>query len=165
MKFKTKIPRTSAAKSRRAGFTLVECLVALAFMTVVVPVVWQGLHIAALAGEVSTRKAQAMHIAEKVLNETIVTGQWSQNSQGGTEQAGQVQYRWSVHNEPWSAINGIAAISTSNGVNQAVVNGTTLHQLTVDVTFLAQSKNYAVHLSTLINFSQQVTTANLPPAQ
>ena len=134
-------------------------------MAVVVPVAVQGLHIAALAGEVSQRKAQAMRIAEKVLNETIVTGQWNSEfaraapSRRGRSNTG------AVRNEPWSALAGIAAMNTSNGVNQGVVNGTTLHQLTVDVSFPAQSQTYAVHLSTADQFLQQVTIANLPPAQ
>lgn len=165
MKFKTKIQPACGAEPRQAGFTLVECLVALVFMAVVVPVAIQGMHLAARAGEVSTRKAQAMRIAEKVLNETIVTGQWNQNSQGGSQQAGPVLYRWTIRNEPWSALAGVAAINTSNGINQSVVSGSTLHQLSVDVSFAAQNQTYTVQLSTLINTLQPVTMANLPPAQ
>jgi len=52
-------------------------LVALAFMAIVIPVVLQGLRIASLAGEVSQRKALAARIAERVLNEAIVTGQFA----------------------------------------------------------------------------------------
>src|SRR6476659_4672190 len=91
------------ATRRASAFTLVEVLMALLFMAIVVPVIVQALGLSARAGEVSQRKAVAMHVAEKVLNETIVAGHWNLGAQKGTEQAGQYAFQWSVRNEPWNA--------------------------------------------------------------
>src|SRR5579872_3024231 len=103
MKFKAKIKssRASAAKFRRAGFTLAEVLAALALMAIVIPVAMQGLKIASLAGEVSQRKALAARVGERVLNESILTGQY-QSVQRGTEKQGPYQFRWTLHDEPWN---------------------------------------------------------------
>lgn len=155
--------QTAAAKARPAGFTLVEILVALGLMAVVVPVVSQGLKLATLAGEVSQRKAYAMRIAERVLNEIIITGQWNQVGQAKDEQAGTVKYHYVVRNEPWSALNSNVNDGNPGGVNVSVVNGSTLHLLTVDVTFPTQGQTFAVHLSTVVDITKQVT-ANTPPA-
>jgi len=163
MKFKAKtnIAPPPAADFRHAAFTLVEILVALALMAAVVPVVVEGLKIASLAGEVSQRKAMAARIAERVLNETVVAGQWN-GVQSGSEKAGEIQFRWKISNAPWTSLSSAINVNTSSGINQAYVNQNNLHQLTVEVTFTAQDKTCAVQLSTVADVSRQ-TTVPAPP--
>jgi hypothetical protein len=122
-------------------------------MAVLIPVIVQGLRGATLAGEVSERKALAARIAERVLNETIVNGE-TLTATGGSEQAGPYQFTWKVKNEPWSQLSGLASTQNANSVNQGVVNENLIHQLSVDVYYNAQGKEFSVHLSTLINTSQ-----------
>ncbi len=121
--------RTAAAKSRSA-FTLIEVLAALMFMAIVIPVVMEGLHVASLAGEVSQRKAVAIRVAERVLNEMKVTGQLENTGQTGLVQEGAVQYRWTLRTEIWPE--------------------DTMRQSTVDVVFKVRGRDYDVHLTTLI---------------
>jgi prepilin-type N-terminal cleavage/methylation domain-containing protein len=163
MKFKTKTNTAPphAAKLRHAAFTLVEILVAIALMAAVVPVTVEGLKIASLAGEVSQRKAMAVRIAERVLNETIVAGQWN-GVQSGSEQAGPIPFRWKISNAPWTSLSSAVSVNTSSGLNQAYVNQNNLHQLTVEVTFTAQDKTCAVQLSTVADVSRQVTVPAPP---
>jgi type II secretion system protein I len=163
MEFKIKTPRRRAVK-HRAGFTLVEVLVALGLIAVVTPVVVRGLSLASLAGELAQRKALAMRVAERVLNETIITGQWNNAGSGGTEQAGSIPLHWTIHNDPWNALGNINSVNTANGVNQGFVNANNLHVLSVDVSFPAQGQTYSVHLSTVIDITKQVT-ASTPPVQ
>ena len=137
---------------------------ALSLMAVIVPVISQGLKLASVAGEISQRKALAMRIAERVLNETIITGKWNQVGQARDEQAGVVKFHWVIRNEPWSALNNTVTDSNPGGINTTVVNGSSLHLLTVDVSFPAQGQTFAVHLSTVVDITKQVT-ANTPPAQ
>jgi prepilin-type N-terminal cleavage/methylation domain-containing protein len=137
-----------------AAFTLVELLVSLALLAVIVPVIYQGLRIATLAGEVSQRKALAARIGERVLNEAIVNGQ-TQSATSGNESAGPYQFRWTLKDEPWNQLGNLQFSSYPNAVNQGVVSQSILHQLSVDVTYTAQGKDYSVHLSTLANISQQ----------
>ncbi len=139
--------------AKTTGFTLIELLVALALMAVIVPVIYKGLQVATLAGEVSQRKALAARIAERVLNETIVNGQ-TQTATSGTEQTGPYQFRWTVKNEPWTQLGGLQAGTVANGVDQGVVNENVIHQLSVNVSYGAQGRDYSVKLTTLINTSQ-----------
>lgn len=166
MKFRTKIPslRTASAiikQPRFKGFTLVEVLVALTLMAIVIPVTVQGLRLASLAGEVSQRRAIAAQIAERVLNEAIVTGQGS--AQSGVEKAGPYEFRWSIHNEPWNPPPTQASVTTANGINPNAVNASTMQQISAEVKFSAQGKDHSVKLSTLVNVSQQ--TSGSPPPQ
>jgi prepilin-type N-terminal cleavage/methylation domain-containing protein len=150
------VPRQISAVNRgRGGFTLAEVLAALLLMAIVIPVAMQGMGIATRAGEVSQRKAMAARIGEKVLNETIVTGQLNQSLQSGVEQQGPCQFRWTIRNEPWNQLASVPVLNSPNGINQGVVNQNNIHELSVDVTFPAQGRDYAVHLSTLVNISQQ----------
>src|SRR6266436_2676461 len=87
---RTILARESASSRRRlqAGFTLAEVLAALLFMAIVIPVAVQGLRIASRAGSVSERKRDAARVAERILNESIVTTNWNQTVQSGTLQEG-----------------------------------------------------------------------------
>jgi type II secretory pathway pseudopilin PulG len=122
-------------RSSAAGFTLAEVLAALVFMAIVIPVALEGLSIASRAGEVAARKSDAALVADRVLNESLVTTNWNQAVQTGTLRQGIRDFRWTLHNDPWTVDPGANAIRL----------------LTVDVAFTAQGKDYSVHLSTLAN--------------
>jgi len=126
--------RSSAARRAQAGFTLAEVLAAMLFMAIVIPVAVAGLRIASLAGVVGARKAVACRIAERVLNEAVVTGQVQKSYQSGTVREGILDYRWTLNIEPSSL--------------------DTLRVATVTVIFPAQGKDYDINLSTLVNTTQ-----------
>jgi len=79
-----------------SGFTLAEVLAALVFMAILIPVALEGLHIASRAGEVATRKGEAALVAERVLNESIVTTNWNTTVQNGTVRQGIREFRWTL---------------------------------------------------------------------
>src|ERR1700722_19330571 len=146
------------AEAPRGGFTLVEVLAALLLMGIVIPVTLTGLHIASQAGEVAQRRSLAMRIGERLLNEVVVTKQWTQGNQSGVEQAGPYPFRWTMHDEPWTQLSSLGqSYNAVNSINTAVVNPNTIHELSVEVAFVAQGKNYSVRLSTLTDISQQST--------
>ena len=116
----------------RAGFTLAEVLAALVFMAIVIPVALQGMRIASRAGSVAERKATAMRLAERKLNELIVTGQWQSAAQRGTIREGYQTYNWTLDSEPWAADSA-------------------MRLLTVHVVVPVQGQDYDVPLSTLVN--------------
>jgi type II secretory pathway pseudopilin PulG len=130
--------KSGARTDKCQGFTLAEVLAALLFMAIVVPVAMQGLHIASLAGAVAQRKGEAARIAQRVLNESLVTTNWSQSLQGGTTIEGQRQFRWTLRSDPW----------TQDPAQNV------LRQLSVEVIFTAQNREYAVKLTTLVDSSQ-----------
>jgi hypothetical protein len=129
---------TPAADRSQAGFTLAEVLAALLFMAIVIPVAVEGLRIASLAGEVGERKSRAARVAERILNECLITTNWSKSVQSGNVFEGEHAFRWSLRNETWS----------QDGTQSAP------HQLSVEVVYTVQNRDYAVRLSTLSPTSQ-----------
>jgi type II secretory pathway pseudopilin PulG len=123
------------ARRRRAcasaGFTLAEVLAALMFMAIVIPVAMQGLHIASRAGQVAERKREAARVAERVLNENLVTTNSIQSAQSGVVQELDREYRWTLRTERWTEA--------------------TMQLMSVEVTFPVQGEDYTVRLSTLAN--------------
>jgi type II secretory pathway pseudopilin PulG len=124
-----------STKRVRAAFTLVEVLAALAFMAIVIPVAVDGLRIANRAGQVGQRKAVAARIAERVLNEVVITGQFRSTTQSGTVQEGVQAYQWFMRSEPWPM--------------------DAMLLVTVQVNFPVQGREFDVRLSTLVDNSTQ----------
>src|SRR5882672_11045440 len=102
MRFKPATHPWSAIRRARAAFTLAEVLAALAFMAIVIPVAVEGLRVANAAGQSGQRKAVAAHIADRVLNEWLVTRHSQTPAQSGTVQEGVLQYRWEIRIQPWT---------------------------------------------------------------
>ena len=135
MRFKPANRRSRAADRARAGFTLAEVLAALLFMAIVIPVAVQGLHIASRAGSVAERKAVGARLAERKLNELIVTGQWQSSAQKGTIQEGLRSYSWNLQSEPWAEDGAMRLVS-------------------VHVSVPVQGQDYDVAVSTLMDANQ-----------
>src|SRR5215831_14966974 len=62
-----------------AAFTLAEVLAALVFMAIVIPVALWALGISSRVGEVAARRGEAALVAERILNESIVTTNWNRS--------------------------------------------------------------------------------------
>ena len=106
-------------------------------MAIVIPVAVQALNIASRAGQVAVRKAEAARVADRLLNESLVTGSWSQSTQSGliTEQGH--EFDWQLHNEAWSE--------------------SPMRLISVEVEYVVQGKTYSVRLATLIDGSASLT--------
>lgn len=150
--------------STDAAFTLAEVLAALLFMGIVIPVAVEGLQLASRAGQVALRKSQAARVAERILNESIVTTNWNQSSQAGTAYEGTREFRWSLTSIPWTQnlTNQVPAETLAMGqlvggqppVAATASSQTTLSLLAVEVTYSVQNRDYSVRLSTLVDSQQ-----------
>jgi len=128
-------PRWLRSRSA-AGFTLAEVLAALLFMAIVIPVALEAMHIASRAGSVAVRKTEAARVAERVLNESIVTTNWNGGSaQSGTVIEGAQQFAWTLRNESWNLDPSVS----------------TLRLLSVEVAYSAQGLQRSVRLSTVVD--------------
>jgi len=138
-------PTTSRLRAARArllgGFTLAEVLAALVFMSIVIPVAVQAVRVASEAGQVGERKAAAARIAERVLNELLVTGGLQQSTRSGNVEEGERAYKWTMRSEPWS---------------QDAMN-----LVTVQVVYSVQGREHEVNLSTLYNPATQTTSTTM----
>ncbi len=131
--------RKGARKRSAAGFTLAEVLAALLFIAIVIPAASEGMRLASLAGTIAERKGEAARVARRVLAENLITTNWNQAVQSGTLVQGQREFSWTLHNDPWT-----------RDPNQNVIR-----QLSVEVTFKAQNRDYSVRMSTLADSSLQ----------
>ena len=124
--------------SKAGGFTLAEVLAALLFMAILVPVTMQGVSVASRAGTLGQRKATAMRIAERVLDEQIVNGQLATATPYGNIVDGDVNYPWTMRSEPWTEDS--------------------MTVLTVRVSFDLQGSTFEVAASTLYDATLTATT-------
>jgi type II secretory pathway pseudopilin PulG len=135
-------PRLRALVRRSLGegaFTLAEVLAALLLMAILIPVTMHGVSVASRAGTLGQRKASAMRIAERVLDEQIVTGLVSAGVANGSVVDGDVTYPWTLKSEPWTE--------------------DTMTVVTVRVSFEVQGNLFDVAASTLYDPSASNTAA------
>src|SRR3989442_1394692 len=118
---------TSAATNSCSAFTLAEVLASLVFMAILIPVALEGLSIASRAGEVAARKSEAALVAERILNESVITTNWNSTVQNGTVRQGFRDFRWTLRNDPWDKDP----------------NQNAMRLLSVEVTFAAQGRDYS----------------------
>src|SRR5882672_4805431 len=137
-------PRTFKSVRSESAFTLVEVLASLVFMAILIPVALEALSIATRAGEVAARKGEAALVAEKVLNENVVTTNWNKTVQSGSVRQGVREFRWTLHNDPW---------------NQDLSQNA-MRQLSVEVIYTAQGRDYSVRMSTLVDSTPPGTQSN-----
>lgn len=124
---------------RTAGFTLAEVLAALLFLAILIPVTMQGLGVASRAGILGQRKATAIRIAERVLDEQIVTGLINISAPSGTVVENDVSYPWTVGTEAWAADGNMTLV-------------------TATVSFDVQGGTYQVAANTLYDPTPTTTT-------
>src|SRR5437867_9255403 len=136
----------SIPKQSAAAFTLAEVLAAMVFMAILIPVALEGLSIASRAGEVAARKSEAALVAERILNETVVTTNWNKGSQSGTLRQGIREFRWKLRNDPWN-----------QDANQSA-----MRLLSVEVAFDTQGHDYTVRMSTLVDGSMPTSQTTGP---
>ncbi|MFO1475613.1 MAG: hypothetical protein U1F98_03050 [Verrucomicrobiota bacterium] len=120
---------TANRRRRAAAFTLAEVLAALAFMAIVIPVAIEALHLASVSGQVAVQQAEAARIADRVLNESLVTTNWTQSANGTVSDNGR-EFSWTLRSEPWPA-------------------DSLMELVTAEVTFTVGGTPHSVQLSTL----------------
>lgn len=116
-------------------------MAALLFLAIVIPAAIEAIHIASRAGLVAARKSGAARVAERILNESLVTGTWN-SPQRGTVTEGTLDYEWTRSSQSWP----------QDAVMQLV---------TVEVKYTAQGKEYSVKLNTLARQQSLTTGINL----
>jgi prepilin-type N-terminal cleavage/methylation domain-containing protein len=126
-------PRREAGRGP-AGFTLAEILAALVLMAIVIPIALEGMNVVSRAAILGERKAIALRVAERVLNEQIALiapGQEVPGSGSGVEADGDMTYPWTMETEPWPV--------------------DAMTQATVHVTFIVRGTPEDVSVSTLFD--------------
>lgn len=123
------------------GFTFIEILATMVFMAIAIPAIIEGLTLANRAGLVAQRKRVAAQLVDARLSELIVTGQWHNGNQSGNFGADHPGYRWAVKSAAWQDQLGLLTMS----------------QVSVQVWYTVQGREYEVHLATLVDGSVNST--------
>ena len=118
-------------------------MAALLFLAIVIPVAVEAISTASLAGEVAARKGAATRVADRILNESLVTTNWM-SSQNGTTSEGTLDFQWTLTSQNWPQDSAMQLV-------------------TAEVKYLAQGKDYSVKLSTLA--SQPGTESTMSQTQ
>ena len=126
-----------------SAFTLAEVLAALLFLAIVIPAAVEALHISSLAGEVAARKGAAARVADRVLNESLVTTNWNHGTQTQTITDGALEFRSTLTSENWPQGN--------------------MQLVSAEVKFTAKGHDYSVKLSTLASSPTSGSGAGLQP--
>jgi type II secretory pathway pseudopilin PulG len=127
--------KLATVQNKSSGFTLAETLAALVFMAIVIPAAVEALRISSGAGEIAVRKGEAAHVADRVLNQSLVMTNWSTGSQSGVADEGSDEFHWTLKSQNWPQ--------------------DAMEQLTANVSFSIQGRDYSVELSTLANLQSQ----------
>ena len=115
------------------GFTLVEALVALLFMSVLLPVLVNAFLTANRAGTVAERSRIAAELADMKLTELLVMDTWRDGDAEG-DFADYPGYTWRVQNDGWAE--------------------DTMREVTVEVNYMVQGGVFRVVLTTLAEESE-----------
>jgi hypothetical protein len=110
------------------------------FLAIVIPVAVEALHTSSLAGEVAARKGVAARVADRILNESLITTNWNRGTQSGTVTEGATEFQWTLTSENWPQ------------------DALQMQLLTAEVKYSAQGRDYSVKISTLAN-PQTLTTS------
>jgi hypothetical protein len=130
------LSRRALGNRAEAAFTFAEILAAMVFMAIVIPVAMNGIQIANRAGVVAARKTVAIQLADRLLNETIVTTNTITAGQSGTFPDPYKDYRWRQSKKNWT-------------------EDTTMREISVEVFYTVQDVEYSVFLATLVSQDTQ----------
>jgi hypothetical protein len=134
---------TRRGLSAASAFTLAEVLAALVFMAIVIPVALWALSISTRVGEVAARKGEAALVAERILNESIVTTNWNRSVQTGTQRQGVREFPWTVRSDPWTQDPNVS----------------TIRLVSVEVKYQVQGQEFAFNLATLADSAAPTATS------
>jgi hypothetical protein len=100
------------------------------FMAIVVPVVVEAMVIASRSGVMAERKREAAQLADRVLTQMVVTGNWKNGNQTGDFLPDYPGYAWALSADGWTE--------------------DAMEVLTVEITFSVKGRESTVQLSTLV---------------
>ena len=119
--------------NRRAAFTFVEVLAAMAFLAILLPVLVSAVLTASRAGSVAERTTNALQLGENRLNELTLGGAWSSGETRGDFGTDWPGYRWELTKADWQT--------------------GAMTELVIHVFFPVQGGEHEVQMSTLVSDS------------
>lgn len=122
--------RLSRRRHDRRSFTLVEVLATISVISIVIPVIMQGISIATGLASITRQRAEVVALAQSKLDEMIITGEWQSAQLSGDFSPDHPNYQWQVLVSDWDELD--------------------MKQLQIGVTWISRGAQREVQLSTLV---------------
>lgn len=123
----------------RFGFTLVEVLATIAVISIVIPVIMQGISIATRLASITRQRAEVVLLAQSKLDEMLITGEWQTAELSGDFSPDHPNYQWQVAVDDWDELD--------------------MKQLQISVTWESRGTQREVQLSTLVYVPTEEATS------
>ncbi len=117
-------------RRHRFGFTLIEVLVTISVISIVIPVIMQGISIATALASVTRQRAEVVTLAQSKLEELVISGEWQTGDLSGDFSPDYPNYQWQASVTEWDELD--------------------MMQLQLNVTWASRGTQREVVLSTLI---------------
>jgi len=105
--------RRRALRPEAGGFTLVEILATFVLMAIILPVAMQGMSMASkLAGQ-AERRVTAGALAERILSELVLSGDYEDGDQEGEVSGGNTHYVWQLDVLDWEEQDSMQQLDLS----------------------------------------------------
>jgi prepilin-type N-terminal cleavage/methylation domain-containing protein len=125
-------------RRHRFGFTLVEVLVTVSVISIVIPVIMQGISIATGLASVTRQRAEVVSLAQSKLEELVISGDWQTGDLSGDFSPQYPNYQWQASVTEWDEIDMMQLLLnvtwTSRGAQREVVLSTLIYVPAEEVT-------------------------------
>jgi prepilin-type N-terminal cleavage/methylation domain-containing protein len=90
---------------RRRGLTLVEVLATISVISIVIPVVMQGISIATGLASITRQRAEAITLAQSKLDDLLLSGDWQATQLSGDFAPDYPGYQWEAAVNDWEEVD------------------------------------------------------------
>lgn len=135
---KYQVPSTRLGH-RRSGLTLVEVLATISVISIVIPVVMQGISIATALASITRQRAEAVTLAQSKLDELVITGDWQAAELSGDFSPQYPNYQWQAVVSDWDELD--------------------MKEIDLTVTWVSRGSPREIQLSTLVYVPSTEVTA------
>lgn len=123
---------------RRSGLTLVEVLATISVVSIVIPVVMQGISISTGLASVTRQRSEAVMLAQSKLDELLVSGDWQAAELSGDFAPEYPNYQWQAVVSDWEEMDmqqvELVVTWSSRGTEREVRLGTLVYIASTEAT-------------------------------
>lgn len=122
---------------RRFGFTLVEVLATISVISIVIPVIMQGVSISTGLAGLTRQRAEAVTLGQSKLDELVISGDWEGADLSGDFSPDYPNYQWQAAVSDWDELD--------------------MKEIDLVVTWISRGSPREIQLSTLVYIPETTT--------
>jgi len=98
---------------RTSGFTLVEILATFVLIAIILPVAMNGISMAAKLASQAKHRVEAATLAQEILNNQILSGDYEDGDQEGEAAGDSIEYSWRLEVLDWEEEDSMQQLDLS----------------------------------------------------